>query len=441
MAYALLTHTNAVSAVSTTTITITPTVDIPIGSLIVIGWCCATASRTGTATDTGSDGATNVYTYFEAGAGATLSGGFLWSYTTSDLILANFDTITLSLSSSTTDVSVNMLVFSGASAQTQLDTFFAVNTKTTSPITMGASPAITESGSLAVAFTGWKGGNVANGFSATSSGYTGVTGLRGGTTTSVQCDSSYNPSVGTAATTSVHTFTSMTAGFGMLLVFRPNATLPNLTLLSDFTGAATNLTALTGFGTSVITSGDFSMKTDGSTNAVTTNGTPASGSWGTQFTADQEAGVTITTMDSHRIYTRMNTVSSPVSTGYRASIGFNGVLTIDTAAGSTKLTVTLGSPGTLPAMDWAMQSLGTQQTIWQRTPKSTGPWRALASIADATTNAAGFVGIQAPSGDTPSIDKLYGDSIASGPAFVAEYLAQRTSRPALMTAQIDAGIS
>lgn len=421
MAYALLNRQNAAITATASTIVLTPSFDIPAGTLVIIGWCCTTASRTATCADTasGAQSNANVYTYYFAGAGATLSGGAFMCYTTRDIISANFDTITVTMNSTATQASVNLVAFTGASADTQLDVFFQANTKTASPITMGATPTLTESGSLVVAITGWKGGNVADGFT-TSSGYTTASGLRAGTTTSCETDISYKLSAGTAAETPAHSFTSITAGFGMALVFRPNATLPAPTLFDDFTGAAANIIGRTGWGSSAITSGDLSPKTDGTTSAAEANGTPASAGWGTSLTSDQEVAATITTMDSFRLYTRMDTVSSPVTNGYRGSIGFNGVLSIDTASGTTKLTGTLASAGTLPAMDWNVQSLGSHHSIWQRTPKSTGPWRVVLAVNDATTNAAGFVGFQAPSGDSPSIDKIYGGSIGSVAAVLNE---------------------
>lgn len=420
MAYAFVANnskaTGSGSTVSTLALTSFGAV-IPAGTLLVLVWACATATHTGTVADNSTQsGNANVYTVFTAGAGATLSGGFLWCYTTRQI--QTTDTITLTMSATSPESSFQVLGFSGASANTQLDAFFLLNTKTTSPFTMGATPAMAESGCLAVGLSGWKGGNATSGVAATSSGYTLVAGTQGGTTTRVETDASYNISVGTAATTSTHTFTSVTAGFGAILCFRPNATLPTATDLDDFTGAVANLTSRAGWSTTAVTSsGDtFSLKSNGTTAAVETNGTPASNMWATQLSADQEAGFSWTGVDSTRVYTRGDRLStSGVTLGYRSQVGFSGGVDIENGTGgSTLISATLApSGGSFANMDWLLQSKGTRHTLWQRTPALTGPWRAILATTDATTNAVGYIGIQAPSGNTPTIDQFLGKGIGA----------------------------
>lgn len=429
MAYAFGLSTTFAGATSASTLTFTSFGStIPAGTLLTLGWGCTTASRTvSSCSDNSSQsGSANVYVFPLAPiAGATLSGGPIWCYTTRALLTG--DTITITLNGTATQRSGLLMTFSGASANTQLDQWAIQNTRTSSPITMGATPAMMESAELAVGISCWKGGNVANGFSATSTGYTGVTGARAGTTTSVQTDGSYNTSVGTAATTSVHTFTSMTAGCGIIMTFRPTATLPTTGVLDSFnSGASQALTARTGWGSGHIDSGDFSFETDATPTVASTAalGTPASNMWGSSLSANQEVFYVLGTLDSVQLVLRAESgTAASISDGYLAVVGFGGSVQLETVGGTTLLNSTIVAP--VSTDTFLFQAVGSVMTLWKQ--KTSGPWTAVMTVTDATWAGAGFIGMRAGSGNTPTINAFGGGGLTAAvvpyqPAFTFGFL-------------------
>lgn len=195
--------------------------NIPIGTLILIGWACEFSTTPSTCADNSAQaGTANSYTIRSSVTATGLKGGTIWCVTTRQI--QTTDTITLTLvSSSPTRRSGRLLTFTGQGIN-PFDVAVVATAVTVSPLVIGPSAALAGTDELSVGFGFWKGGAVLSGVADATTGYTLVASSgSGGTTPRVETNISYKKTAGTAAETDTQSYTSITSAVGELLTFQP----------------------------------------------------------------------------------------------------------------------------------------------------------------------------------------------------------------------------
>lgn len=199
---------------------------IPIGALLFVIACGNAATFQASSVADNSTQAGTANSYVERGfpnASALESEVYTTEVTRS--ILAT-DTITMTLSVTGTRVHGRAFYFTGMlTGGAAGNAHTTANGATVSPITCGATGALTDNGELGVMMSFWKGGAVLSGVSQSTSGYTLATPATGsgGTTSRVECNFSYSTTVPNTGTTAAHAFTSISSGCATLYAFRPAA--------------------------------------------------------------------------------------------------------------------------------------------------------------------------------------------------------------------------
>lgn len=217
MAIALLSTGLVTSQTSTTTYTHVAGA-MPVGTLVIIGATNSGGAAFSTVTDNSTQtGAANSYTKLASVTSGTARVQVAYCYLTRALL--STDTITIVMSGSSPRAAIAFYSFSGANA-TPLDQS-ATKGVSTSPISVGPTGALSNTNELAINMVGWFGGAVTSGAASTTAGYTlGTPGNSGGVTNRVEIVPVYKIGVGTAAETSVVSFTSITSAAGNLLTFK-----------------------------------------------------------------------------------------------------------------------------------------------------------------------------------------------------------------------------
>lgn len=213
------------STTAAATLTFSPTATMAVGTLVVIGWNVNAnqPNATSCADNSTQAGTANTWTLLGGVGGANLGGSSVYCRLTRSILSTNVITVTLPIATGNRR-SGRMLSFTGVvAAGSALEQGLNVNPQTTSPITLGPTSLVgpISAGGLVLAFSYWRGGAVASGFSNSTGGYTAVaTTSSGGTTSRHEVNAAYKSPTTTAAETDVHAFTSVTIVGGQIMVFK-----------------------------------------------------------------------------------------------------------------------------------------------------------------------------------------------------------------------------
>lgn len=218
MAIALIVSGGALAASTGTTLAVTGFGStLPVGTLIVLGVTNNAGAGVTTCVDNSTQaGTANSYTIRTRVASGSSTMQVVWCVLTRSLL--STDSITVTMGSASRRA-MRVMAFSGAAATSPIDKTASAST-VASPLTVGPTAVLAQTGELAVCMRGWVGGAVASGF-ADSSGFTALSTSSGGVTPRVEAVEAYKLGVGTAAVTDSMTFTSMTGVSGELLTFKP----------------------------------------------------------------------------------------------------------------------------------------------------------------------------------------------------------------------------
>lgn len=191
---------------------------------------------------------------------------------------------------------------------------------------------------------------------------------------------------------------------------------PSTALLDSLSGlvSGARVDARAGWLTSTtgkLNTGDSSLKGNTTLTDVNPLATPASNFWATSFGPDSECGITVVTVDSFLLHTRIGFTSNVASRGYLARIGFSGAISIETYSTSSLATGTITAPAVGDI--FCLQSIGNVHQIWKK-PISTGIWGSVLSVTNTTYPLAGVIGITCPSGDTPRLKTFFGGTVVAG---------------------------
>lgn len=217
--------TNGLAGSSTTVTTLAINVasgNVPIGSLVVVGWSCNPGSAT-TAAVTDSKG--NTYTNFASPIFTTnLSLGFSYCLATTAALVLGSDTITITQSQSTTRHAGFFEAFTPSNANAVFDTATpgSFTNDTASPFATSNTPTLSAADDLGLSIFGWIGGAVNSAYAHTApAGFTAFTNnSSAGATTRVECDHAYKVNMGaTTAWSAASTTTSVTRTHGFAIAF------------------------------------------------------------------------------------------------------------------------------------------------------------------------------------------------------------------------------
>lgn len=210
------------SVVSGTTYTFSPSATIAVGSLIALYIISNTAQVFSTCADNSTQaGTANSYTAEAAITGTGIKGQLIWCVATRSIL--STDTITVTILGAATIRTGRMVTFTGVATTSPRDSLVQ-NSFAASPVSL-TTAALASAGELCLLFTGWN--NTAAGLSGVANsgaGFTlGAAATGTGGTTPEEVNYSSDLSVGTAAATDAHTFTSWNNMVGTIVTFLPLA--------------------------------------------------------------------------------------------------------------------------------------------------------------------------------------------------------------------------
>lgn len=226
MAWARVESKQFNSAVSATTLTWSPAATIPIGTLLLLGYCSNSSSTISTIADNSTQtGTANAYSVsLGTAVGTTLKGGLIWCVTTRSILTT--DVITITFLAAATRRSGYLVTFTGQNGSTPVDLSAVATAITTSAsnLVMGPTAALAASGELAVGFSFYRGGLNPSGVSDATSGYTLATANAGQADATVNVETNYawKTTAGTAAETDTQSFSNanLAAAVGIVATFQ-----------------------------------------------------------------------------------------------------------------------------------------------------------------------------------------------------------------------------